>query len=89
ITIYAFYIPVFLIYMKKSKSLEIGVFKGKVMPILATCGCLFMVFAACMAHGIAVLFYLVIFAVIMVVGNLFYGRRRIEAAEADKTSSNT
>ncbi|MEG0597886.1 MAG: APC family permease [Oscillospiraceae bacterium] len=82
ITIYAFYIPVFLIYMKKSKSLEIGVFKGKVMPILATCGCLFMVFAACMAHGIAVLFYLVIFAVIMVAGNLFYGRRRIEAAES-------
>ncbi|MEG0766014.1 MAG: APC family permease, partial [Pseudoflavonifractor sp.] len=79
ITIYAFYIPVFLVYMKKAKSLGLGAFRGRVMPILAVCGCCFMVFAAFMAHGIAVMFYLIIFAVIMFIGNLLYGRKVIKA----------
>lgn len=38
------------------------------MPVLAICACLFMVVAAYYAHGQAVFYYLIIFAVIMAIG---------------------
>lgn len=76
ITIYAFYIPVFLVYMKKARSLSLNTLQGRVMPVLAICGCVFMVFAACMAHGISVVFYLIVFAAIMLLGALLYGKNR-------------
>lgn len=80
ITIYAMYIPMFVVWMKKEK--ELGFVKRFVLPILATISCAFMVFAAIYAHGITpflnakangtfsfpVLFYIVIYAVIMVIG---------------------
>lgn len=83
ITIYAMYIPIFIAWMKKEK--EMGVFKRFVLPIIALFACLFMVFAAVYAHGITpylaakaegrfsfpVLFYLIVFAVIMVFGAIF------------------
>lgn len=83
ITIYAMYIPIFIAWMKKEK--EMGVFKRFVLPIIALLACLFMVFAAVYAHGITpylaakaegrfsfpVLFYLIIFAVIMILGAIF------------------
>ena len=34
-------------------------------------GCLFMIVAACFAHQMAVVYYLIIFAVIMLIGSLF------------------
>ena len=89
ITIYAIYIPIFISYiMKRGKS--DGIFKGIVMPILATLASLFMVFVAIYAHGIRpyqqaaangefafpVLFYLIVFAVVMAVGMLFYKKRK-------------
>ena len=45
------------------------------MPALAFCGCIFMVYAAFAAYGKTVLFYLVVFAVVMVIGNLFYRKK--------------
>ena len=80
ITIYAMYIPMFIVWMKKEK--ELGVFKRFVLPAISIVACTFMVFAAVYAHGITpyiaakaegrfsfpVLFYLVVFAVIMVIG---------------------
>ena len=56
------------------------------MPVLSLIACVFMIFAAIYAHGIApymkaaenggfsfpVLFYLIVFAVIMIVGAVFY-----------------
>lgn len=83
VTIYALYIPMFIVWMKNEK--ELGVVKRFILPILAITACVFMVFAAVYAHGITpflrakesgtfsfpVLFYLVIFAVIMLVGYLF------------------
>lgn len=42
------------------------------MPMLGVCGCLFMVYAALAAHGKEVAHYLIVFAVIMVIGNLLY-----------------
>ena len=41
------------------------------MPSLSIAGCIFMVIAACFAHRMAIVWYLVIIAVIMAVGALF------------------
>ena len=88
ITIYAMYIPMFIMWMKKEK--DLGVFKRFVLPVAALASCLFMVFAAVYAHGITpylnaqkdgkfslpVLFYLIIFAAIMFAGKLVKGKNR-------------
>ncbi len=80
ITIYAFYIPIFIQFMRKEKTLSPA--KRFVLPALGIIGSAFMVIAAIYAHGIApylaakaegkfsfpVLFYLVIFAVLMAIG---------------------
>lgn len=60
------YIPILIMMMKKERSLN--TFKRFVMPVLAICACLFMVVAAYYAHGQAVFYYLIIFAVIMAIG---------------------
>ena len=87
ITIYALYIPMFIIFIIKEGKKNI--FKNTVMPILAIIASLFMVFVAVYAHGIRpyqsalengkfafpVLFYLIVFAVIMIIGALFYKKR--------------
>lgn len=80
VTIYAMYIPMFIIWMKKEK--ELSTFKRFILPILAIVACLIMVFAAVYAHGILpyrnseeftfpVIFYLIVFAVIMGIGVIF------------------
>lgn len=83
VTIYAMYIPMFVVWMIKEK--EFGVFKRFILPIVSIVACLFMVFAAVYAHGITpylaakekgsfsfpVLFYLIVFAVIIIIGALF------------------
>ncbi len=66
ITIYAMYIPIFLMIMKKEK--DWGVFNRFIMPALSICGCLIMVIAAIFAHRMAVVFYLIVFAVGMLIG---------------------
>lgn len=88
ITIYAFYIPILIMYMvKKGKQ---SIFKNTVMPLLSVIACLFMVFAAVYAHGIypyivaaengkfsfPVAAYLIFFAVIMFIGAAFYRKNR-------------
>lgn len=83
ITIYAMYIPIFIAWMIKEK--ELSTFKRFVLPAISIVACAFMVFAAVYAHGITpylvakengsfsfpVLFYLILFAVIMVIGAIF------------------
>jgi len=83
VTIYALYIPMFILWMKKEK--ELSPLKRFVLPSIATIACAFMVFAAVYAHGITpyrvakeagefslpVLFYLIVFAVIMLIGFFF------------------
>lgn len=80
ITIYALYVPMFIQFMRKEKTLSVT--KRFVLPALGIIGSAFMVFAAIYSHGYApyitakangefscpVLFYLVIFAVIMGIG---------------------
>lgn len=83
VTIYAMYIPIFIVWMKKEK--DMGVFKRFVLPLISIIACLFMVFAAVYAHGITpyltakangtfsfpVLFYLIVFVVVMILGAIF------------------
>lgn len=69
VTIYAMYIPIFIMMMKKEKDLSF--FNRIVMPLLSVAGCIFMIIAACFSHKMAVVAYLIIFAVIMVIGAMF------------------
>ncbi len=73
VTIYFSYIPIFIAMMIKEK--ELGAFKRIIMPVLAICGCLFMVFAACYTYKFTVLYYLAIFAVIMILGVFFIKKK--------------
>ena len=42
-----------------------------VLPLLAICGSLFMIYACIMGHGIACFWYLIVFAVVMAIGFAF------------------
>lgn len=99
ITIYALYIPVFIMYIvKKGKE---NIFKNIIMPSLALVSSLFMIFAAIYAHGIVpykkaaengefsfpVLFYLIVFAVIMIAGRLLYNGFGVKKKKIPEASS--
>ncbi|MBQ7294596.1 MAG: APC family permease [Clostridia bacterium] len=88
ITTYAMYIPIFVSMMFKEKGL--GVVKGKIAPILAILGSIFMIIAAAFAHGVypyqaakangefslPVLFYLITYALIMISGAFFMRKKK-------------
>ena len=83
VTVYAMYIPMFIMWMKKEK--DMGVFQRFILPAISIVACAFMVFAAVYAHGITpyqaakaegafsfpVLFYLILYVVVMALGVLF------------------
>ncbi|MBQ8174193.1 MAG: APC family permease [Clostridia bacterium] len=80
VTIYAFYIPMFIVWMVKEK--DLGIMKRFVLPLLSIIACGFMIFAAVYAHGYTpfmaakgegkfscpVIFYLIVFAVVILIG---------------------
>jgi len=70
VTLYAMYLPIFIMFMVKAK--DAGVMRRFVVPILAFVGSTFMVIACIYAHGISNLYYIIIFAVIMLFGMMFY-----------------
>lgn len=70
ITIYAFYIPMLIMFMKKAT--DLGFVKRFLIPALAICGSIFMVVAAAFAHGMSAVYYLIVFAVIMAIGALSF-----------------
>ena len=90
VTIYALYIPIFFMFMVKHG--KENIFKNVIMPLVGIIASGFMVFAAVYAHGITkyqaakevgefsfpVLFYLIVFAVIMVIGLFFYKKNADE-----------
>ena len=96
VTIYALYIPMFIMWMIKEK--DLGIFKRFILPILSTIACGFMIFAAIYAHGITpyraalekgefscpVIFYLIVFAVIMLIAALFYSPIRNKIFKKNK-----
>ena len=61
--------------------------KRYVMPILAIISCLFMVIAAYLAHGRAVIFYLIIFAIVMLIGVFFRKNIITDTAETVQQDS--
>ena len=66
VTIYALYLPIFVMIMVKEKSF--GGFKRFVAPVLSIIGSIFMVYAACFSHRMGVVYYLTVFAVVMIIG---------------------
>ncbi|MBM6829436.1 APC family permease [Anaerotignum lactatifermentans] len=66
ITIYLMYIPIFVMQMVKEK--ELPTFKRVIMPILGVAASLFMVVAAIVSLRTAIIFYLILFAAVMIVG---------------------
>ncbi|MBQ8215802.1 MAG: APC family permease [Clostridia bacterium] len=82
VTMYPLYIPIFVMFMVKSKGE--GMFKRFIVPVLASAASAFMALAAIYSHGIQpylaakaegkfscpVLFYLVVFGAIMGIGML-------------------
>jgi APA family basic amino acid/polyamine antiporter len=84
VTVYGFYIPMFIAWMKKEK--DLSVLQRFVLPMFAVIACVFMIFATVYAHGITpylnaiengngfsfpVLFYLIVFVVVMFTGYFF------------------
>lgn len=69
ITIYGFYLPIFIMMIKREE--QLGWFKRFVMPAAAGCGCLFMIGASWFSHGISVIYYLIVFGIAMVLAQRF------------------
>ncbi|AWI07253.1 APC family permease [Clostridium drakei] len=76
VTIYAMYIPIFLMMMKKEK--DLSCFKRFIAPTVSLVGCIFMIIAACFSHKIAVVAYLIIFAIIMIFGSIFSNKKTVD-----------
>lgn len=73
VTIYAMYIPIFINMMRKEK--DLSTFRRFIMPAVAIVACLFMVVACIYAHRARMVYYLIIYAVVMVIGYLLKGKR--------------
>ena len=74
ITIYLMYLPILIQWMRKEK--DQPVLHRFVLPILALCGSVFMVIACILGHGMACVWYLIVFAVIMAIGWLVERNRK-------------
>lgn len=73
ISLYAMYVPIFIGLMVREKGLSKS--RRFIFPALSICGCGFMVYAAFVGYGLStVLHYLIVFAVIMLIGNFLYKR---------------
>ena len=66
ITIYAMYIPIFINWMRKAK--DESALRRYVIPVLAIAGSLFMVYASLVGHKMENFWYLIVFAVVMLIG---------------------
>lgn len=75
ITLYALYIPIFILWMIKSK--DENPLRRFVLPALAICGSLFMILASIIGHGMANVWYLIVFAVIMAIGAIPVLRQKL------------
>ncbi len=74
ITVYLMYLPMLIMWMIKAK--DQSVLRRFVMPILACCGSIFMVLACVISHGVACVWYLLVFAAVVGVGLLLYKPRK-------------
>jgi APA family basic amino acid/polyamine antiporter len=80
VTVYPLYIPILVAFMIKEKGMH--PLKRFVLPTLSIVGALVMTAASILRHGMANLYYLVVFAVIMGVGFFFMKPKKKETTEA-------
>lgn len=66
ITLYAMYIPMLVTMIAKEK--ELNSFKRFVLPVLSLCGIGVIIYASINKHGLRNVWYLIVFAVIMLIG---------------------
>lgn len=95
VTLYALYIPIFVMFIVKEGKKDI--LRNVILPIAAVLSSLFMIFAAVYAHGIKpylaakesgsfsfpVLFYLIVFVVVILIGMFFYNGKNSNSADAE------
>lgn len=79
ITIYPFYIPIFF---KMLAAKDIKGFKRFAAPILSIAGSILMVVASVIAHGKEIPGYLIIFAIVMLIGIAFMKKKDISESKA-------
>ena len=68
ITLYAMYIPIYLFVMIKHK--EYNILHRYIIPMLALIVSLFMCYSCIISYGIQILYYLIFFGIIMLIGLL-------------------
>ena len=78
ITIYLMYLPILIQWMRKEK--DQPVLRRFILPILALCGSIFMVIACALSHRMGCVWYLIVFAVVMVLGAIVDRRRKKQEA---------
>ena len=66
ITVYMMYLPMLIQWMRKEK--DMGIVRRFVLPSLALCGSVFMVVASVFSHGWGCVWYLIVFAVVVLIG---------------------
>ena len=74
VTIYAMYIPIFINWMRKAT--DESALRRYVVPVLAILGSLFMVYACLVGHRMENFWYLIVFALVMLLGRVFAGKKK-------------
>ncbi|MBE6638151.1 MAG: APC family permease [Ruminococcaceae bacterium] len=97
VTTYPLYIPIFFMFMVRSKGENF--LRRFIVPLLAICASVFMVYATVYSHGIQpykealesgkgfqcpVLFYLIVFAVVMIIGMFFMKEKEAKVHKKKK-----
>jgi MFS family permease len=77
VTIYPLYVPILVAFMLKAK--DVHPVKRFVLPILSIFGAAVLVSASIISHKMANVWYLIVFAVIMGIGALYYKGKRDKA----------
>ena len=70
ITVYPIYLPMLIRYMMRER--ELGVFKRFILPTLSIVGIIVMVAASIFRHGMGNVWYLIVFAAVMLFGAAVY-----------------
>ena len=82
ICVYAFYLPLYVMLMVKGK--EFNVFRRFIMPILSFAGACLFIYAAIDKHGVKNIGFIIIAAVIMLIGALTYNSKSAKKVKPKK-----
>ena len=74
ITIYLMYLPILIQWMRKEK--DQNALRRFILPSLALCGSVFMVVACVFSHRMGCVWYLIVFAAVMILGALVKHRKK-------------